>query len=79
MGLQLTNLRSRRSSTKHRGHLSGVAQAVAMVVVVAIPNVWPSIAVLPLAGAASILVLSNISATLLLFLPAWVRGHLETS
>lgn len=55
--------------------VGGIAQTVAMVVVVAIPNVWPLIPVLLLAGSASILVLSNISAALQLFLPAWVRGR----
>lgn len=49
--------------------------ATAMVVLVAIPSLWPALVVLVPAGAASLAVLSNITAALQLFLPAWVRGR----
>ena len=55
--------------------LAGVVCALAMVAVAAVGNVWLSIAALLPAGMVAILVLSNLSASLQLFLPAWVRGR----
>lgn len=73
-GLLLPGINSRLSINQLVA-VASLVLAIAMVVVVAIPGIWPALVVLVPAGAAAIAVISNITASLQLFLPAWVRGR----
>ncbi|MFL5330768.1 MAG: MFS transporter [Gemmataceae bacterium] len=55
--------------------IASLVLATAMVVVVLVSSIWPAVVMLVPAGGASIMVISNITASLQLFLPAWVRGR----
>ena len=55
--------------------IASLVLAAAMIVIVAIPRVWVAVVVLVPAGAASIVVIANINASLQMFLPSWVRGR----
>jgi predicted MFS family arabinose efflux permease len=72
--LILPRFRARISSNLLVGAASA-AYAVALILVVLVPNTVLAVIVLLPAGAAWIAVLSDINAELQLFLPAWVRGR----
>jgi len=72
--LLLPRLRSRVSANFLIGAASAV-YAVALALIVVVPNTVLAVIVLLLAGAAWIAVLSDINAELQLFLPAWVRAR----
>jgi MFS family permease len=72
--LVLPRFRARISSSLLVGAAS-VIYAIALVLVVLVPNTVLAVIVLLPAGAAWIAVLSDVNAELQLFLPAWVRGR----
>lgn len=72
--LLLPWVRSRMSANEMITAAGGV-YAVALAVIAVLRDVVPAVVVLVPAGIAWVVVLSNVNASLQLFLPAWVRGR----